>query len=101
MIPALIIADIIMGVVFFFRSAQLPPQIPLFYSRPWGEDQLVDLWIIIVLPVLMHLFIFSNAFLNRTLFKDHELIRVTFSYLNWFFIISFTAIFVRIIFLVS
>ena len=25
---------------FIFRFPNLPPQVPLFYSRPWGEEQL-------------------------------------------------------------
>ncbi|TSC85277.1 MAG: hypothetical protein G01um101416_983 [Microgenomates group bacterium Gr01-1014_16] len=36
------------GLVLVFL-AKLPPQVPLWYSRPWGEDQLaqpVFLWII-------------------------------------------------------
>lgn len=37
----------IFSLLFFWRK--LPPQIPLFYSHPWGEDQLgqpVFLWIL-------------------------------------------------------
>jgi hypothetical protein len=29
---------------------QLPPQIPLFYSRPWGDLQLGEPWQILILP---------------------------------------------------
>ncbi len=31
------------GVALFFGKS-LPPVVPLFYSRPWGEEQLVNPW---------------------------------------------------------
>ena len=45
------------GVVWVLRS-KLPPQIPLFYSRPWGAEQLTEpaklIWpIILVLSILL------------------------------------------------
>jgi hypothetical protein len=101
MIIAVIVADIIMAATYFFLSAQLPPQIPLFYARPWGEDQLADLWLIIVLPILMHVFIIGNKLSVRFLFKNDDLIRKTFAFADWFYIIVFTVIFIRILFLVS
>ena len=36
-----IVATLILGgYVGLFLRDKLPPQIPLFYSRPWGEEQL-------------------------------------------------------------
>jgi hypothetical protein len=50
---AVITAGVVMGVgVWIITSKHLPPQVPLFYSRPWGEEQLADtrfLW----LPLLI------------------------------------------------
>ena len=43
----------------FFSWSKLPPQIPLFYSRPWGEDQLVNPYLLPILPggiIIMVLF---------------------------------------------
>ena len=39
------VAAIVMtgGVIIVMRG-RLPPQIPLFYSRPWGEEQLSQPW---------------------------------------------------------
>lgn len=101
MIIVLIIADIIMGATYFFLRSRLPPQIPLYYSRPWGEDQLADLWLIVMIPVLMHVFILGNLFLKRLFFKKNEFIIHIFSFVNWMFLILFTIIFIRILFLVS
>lgn len=32
-------------------NKNLPPQVPLFYSRPWGESQLADPKALLVIPV--------------------------------------------------
>lgn len=55
---------------FFFLVAQgailalfwrkLPPQVPLFYSRPWGRDQLVSPVGLLVLPALSLLIFLAN-----------------------------------------
>jgi len=37
-------------ILFFWRK--LPPEVPLFYSRPWGKEQLASPWLLFVLPVL-------------------------------------------------
>lgn len=47
-----------------------PPEIPLYYARPWGEAQLAHTWEVFLLPVIMNiLFILSSRFVNVT-FKD-------------------------------
>lgn len=101
MIIAVIIADIIMGAAYFFLQSQLPPQVPVYYSRPWGEDQLADLWIISIIPIVMHLFIFGNMLTIRLFFKKNEFIIRTFSFANWLYLVLFPIIFIRILFLVS
>jgi len=54
---------------------QLPPEIPLFFSRPWGNDQLtppINLWL---LPGFSLLVLISNFFLAITGFKKEVLTR--------------------------
>ena len=34
----------------FWRN--LPPEVPLLYSRPWGEDQLTSPYFLWIIPVL-------------------------------------------------
>jgi len=80
--------------------SKLPPQVPLFYSRPWGEQMLarpVFLWI---LPVMALLAVGLNYFLTNFSKGDPFLKRVlvTFS-----FIISLTTLYttVKIISLIA
>jgi len=101
MIRILFGADALMLVVFLFKLNKLPPQIPLFYSRLWGEDQLADTWLIFILPVFLNLLFFLNNYLFKKFYSDNELVKKIFYYLNLFFILSFTLIFIKIIFLVS
>ncbi|OGD89593.1 hypothetical protein A3D81_01505 [Candidatus Curtissbacteria bacterium RIFCSPHIGHO2_02_FULL_40_17] len=60
-------------------SGKLPPQIPIFYSKPWGEPMLgppIALWILPAISTVSSLVNFSLAtflfketgFLTRTLF---------------------------------
>lgn len=48
---------LVAGIGLWFMSLKhLPPQVPLFYSRPWGEEQLADprfLWLPIGIMVII------------------------------------------------
>jgi len=83
--------------IFVFTYGRFPPQIPLFYSYPWGEDQLVDLWMIGILPLVLNVLYFFNLWLYKKLFPGNFLIKKMFYYLNLFLIISITFIFIKII----
>lgn len=101
MIIALVIADILMTAAFIYRFPHLPPQIPLFYSRTWGEDQLADIWLILLIPFFLHFFVIINNYIyKRSFFPDHVFERIV-EVLNWFIIISLTAIFLKIVFFIS
>jgi hypothetical protein len=43
-----IIISVFLWAVFFHR---LPPVVPLWYSKPWGEDQLTNPVLLLVLPI--------------------------------------------------
>jgi len=45
-------------VALFWRK--LPPQVPLFYSRPWGGEQLVTPTRLLILPIISLLIIGVN-----------------------------------------
>jgi hypothetical protein len=47
--------------IFFLKFQGMPSQIPLFYSHPWGEDQLGTLIQFLVLPLLSLLTILMNS----------------------------------------
>ena len=98
---ALAVADLVEAGLFIFRLSSLPPQIPLFYSKPPGEEQLGDLWMIALLPVLMNILCIVNALLYRRYFRESIFAKHAFFYVNLFLTISLTLIFIKIIFLVS
>jgi len=53
----------------FFKWESLPPQIPLFYSRPWGQDQLAPKILIFLLPAVSFVVFLLNSLLVKWLFK--------------------------------
>ncbi|MBI4004710.1 hypothetical protein HY358_01075 [Candidatus Roizmanbacteria bacterium] len=101
MIYMLIFADVLMVAAFLLKFNSLPPQIPLIYSQPWGEDQLVDYWVIVILPLLLHFFFFLNVFIYNKLFFPDHLIRRIIVTTNYVLTIGFTFIFLKIVFHIS
>lgn len=101
MIYGLILADILMAGLFAFKFSHFPQEIPFFYSRAWGEDQLADFWFILLLPALMHLFMFLNIYLYNKYFLPDHFIRRIIDILNWTLMCVFTAVFLRIIIFIT
>jgi hypothetical protein len=61
---------ILVGIFYKF----LPPQIPLFFSQPWGESQLVDKRFLIFLPsVLTILFAVNHRLASMSIVRDELL----------------------------
>src|SRR3972149_6327228 len=101
MVKLLFGADALMVATFIFKYSKLPPQIPLFYSQLWGESQLADSWVIFILPIFMNILFFINQYIFNKFYSDNIFIKNIFYYLHLFLIISFTLIFIKIIFIVS
>lgn len=101
LIHGLIAANLLMLAVLVLKFSNLPPQIPLFYSKAVGEDQLADTWLILILPFFMNFLYFLNIFLNKKLFESDEIVKKVFNYLDIFIIVSFTFIFAKIVLLVT
>ncbi len=101
----MIISDIfisfLMLLIFFLRIKTLPPQIPLFYSHFPAENQLTDLWLIFIIPIIMNVFFFLNIYLTKKLFLDNYLINKISQYLNYFILLGFAFAFIKIIFIIS
>lgn len=89
----------ILAVIFVF--GKLPPQIPLLYSRPTGELQLAEWWLILLLPLLMNGLFVLNTYLKKKIFHDSAFINSFLKYIKIFIIVSLTLIFLKIIFLVT
>lgn len=59
--------EVLLTVIFWWR---LPPEIPLFFSRPVGRAQLASSWLLVLLPAFSGLFLFGNLILARLLPRD-------------------------------
>jgi hypothetical protein len=55
----------------------LPPEIPLFYSRPWGKDQLVIFPGILLLPLISFFVFLANLMISRATAREERLIKKT------------------------
>lgn len=101
MLLFVVVSNLLMIASFIWKYNSLPVQIPLFYSLPWGDDQLADLWMIFLLPLLMNGFIVLNLYLGKKYFSEHLIVQKIINYLNIFLTVAFTAIFLKIVFLVG
>jgi len=97
----LIIANVLIIGAFLIKMVSIPPQLPLFYSLPWGEDQLVDSWMILILPLLMDVFFFLNEFIKNKLFGENVFAKKIIDYFNIFLVISLAVIFLKIVLLLA
>jgi hypothetical protein len=81
---------LVMVGLFLIVYNKLPPRVPLFYSRPWGEAQLVSPWLLLVLPALSFFISLLNFILSGLFFDRPFLVQVlmwasvVFSFLSFF-----------------
>ncbi|MCX6732028.1 MAG: hypothetical protein NTV98_00635 [Candidatus Roizmanbacteria bacterium] len=101
MIGLLVSSNLIQLVVYIVRMHTIPPQIPLFYSLPIGEDQLVEWWMIFIIPFLMNALYMLNRFIYHTYFHREDFEKSVLKYVNITVIVVCTYLFIRIILLVS
>jgi len=101
MIGLLLSANLIMIGSYVLTMKTIPPQIPLLYSLPIGEDQLVEWWMIFIIPIIMNVFYILNSFIYNRFFFQEQFERVLLRYTNIVVIGFCTYLFIRIIFLVS
>ena len=58
-VTLVIISLQIILIIFFFPL--LPPQVPLYYSRPWGDNQLASPSSLFLLPAISFFFLLLNS----------------------------------------
>jgi hypothetical protein len=58
-----LVALVLQGLVIWWKFSQLPPKIPLFYSRAWGEEQLAEVHYIFGLPIMSLIVLVVNNFI--------------------------------------
>lgn len=85
--------------LYIFFYSQLPPQLPLFYSCPWGESQLTAKITFLFLPLAFILLVFFNFILASFLFKKDIFLAQLISWSNVIssFLLSLTLIKILII----
>lgn len=64
------------GVIFLLLSNKLPPQIPLFYSKPWGEEQLGIIYFLGIPLLLSGAFLVINT-IAASYLSDYPLLKKT------------------------
>lgn len=58
----------------WYKYTDLPPEIPLFYSRPWGAEQLASSSSAFLLPVITIIVMILNNFLAVFLLRSNSLL---------------------------
>ena len=101
MLKLLIGSDVLLLVSLVWRFPLLPEQIPLFYSLPWGEAQIADIWYILLLPIFMNLMYGGNSLIAKRYFASEVVLQNLFRIVNVVIIIGFTGIFLKILLLVT
>ncbi len=87
--------------LFFLKASSLPFQVPLFYSLPWGEEQLASSAYLLILPISSFVFFIFNTFWAAIFSKSNIFLAKILTFSSVF--ISFLGLYAlfRIIFLVS
>lgn len=57
-------AALFLLILLFINLPSLPPQLPLFYSQPWGEKQLATIPQFLVLPSVVVLITLINLMIS-------------------------------------
>jgi len=100
MMYLLFIIDLGIALASYFLYSKMPTEIPLFYSKPWGAEQIVPINYIIILPFLLHFFVILNDFLAKKLFKHNKFIKNIVIWVNISLVLFFIGAFAKVIFLV-
>lgn len=84
------------------RFGSLPPFVPLFYSKPWGEEQLISKIALFAVPLLILIFLFINMGLAKAIAGNfnNSLVSLILSGLSILVALLGTITVLRILFLV-
>lgn len=75
------------GVLILINWKKFPPELPLFYSQPWGEKMLARPLFLFVLPIIVFVFTALNYWILISTWENIFLRRIitTFTFLGSFF----------------
>lgn len=98
---------VIFSFSFFIFSAfggnfsRLPPEVPLFYSRPWGWEQLALSWQLGVLPFLALIFFIFDLLIATKLYFQYPLLSQILVWSSAIFTLLTTITLLKIILLIT
>jgi len=85
----------------FWKFNSLPPQVPLFYSLPWGESQLTQASLLFILPTISLILLLINHLFAISLTKTSFLLsRILLAISLVFSFLSLTAL-IHIVYLIT
>lgn len=96
-IPLIIAA--LMSTTIFFLQKFLPPDLPLFYSLPWGEKQLATKQQLLILPASIALTALFNLTISWQLHEKQSFFKKTLSLVSIIVSIILTITFIKIVFI--
>lgn len=67
-------------ILLVFSWSKLPSEVPLFYSRPWGDDQLAPKLALGIFPLGSLVCLLINGFFARLLFGRETLLSTVISW---------------------
>lgn len=91
----------ILLLVFIFKINRLPPQIPLFYSKPESDEQVVDSFMIFLLPFFSTFIVIVNTFIYNKYLTKNRFLELVLYYVNLLIILFTSFLFLRVLFLVT
>ena len=86
--------------LFLFTLKRLPPWVPLFYSLPWGEQQLSPTIGLLFLPLGMLLVAVLNSFFIMAILNKYSLAAKILTWITVALIFLTSVTLVKIIFLI-
>jgi hypothetical protein len=94
----LVVIQTFLVLVFY---SKLPPLIPFFNSRPWGEERLASSQAVFLLPVFSLVIFVINIILSAIFYKKNVLISRIIAFTILLFTFLSLISFIQILFLVS
>jgi len=87
--------------LIIFKFNDLPSQVPLYYSRPWGEEQLASAAALFLLPTFSIIILIINNLIANLFFKSIPLLSRLLVIFSLAFSLFTSISLAKIIFLIS
>lgn len=91
--------SLLMSVFILILNRFLPPRLPLFYSLPWGEAQLVNQGQILIIPATIAGITLLNLIIDWQLHPSQILFKYILMYASLISSIILTLSFIKIVFI--